>query len=116
MPFLAAFVIFGAIVCLVLGLMSKPSDVLETRMANLRGDGRGGDMFATAGPETFSQRMLSPMAASFAAKLENLLPTTWIAAIEDSLLRAGQPTSTQGFLVAASMCFGGCTLLGFMLV
>ena len=56
------------------------------------------------------------MATQFAVKLEKLLPTTWITAIEDSLLRAGQPTSTQGFLVGASLCFGVCTLLGFMLV
>jgi tight adherence protein C len=116
MPILAALVIFAAIVCLVMGLMNKPSDVLETRMANLRGENRNADIFGAPVPETFSQRMLSPMATQFAAKLENLLPTTWITAIEDSLLRAGQPTSTQGFLVGASVCFGVCTLLGFMLV
>jgi hypothetical protein len=70
MPILAALVIFAAIVCLVLGLMSKPSDVLETRMANLRGDNRMVNPFVTTGPESFSTRMLSPMAANFGAKLE----------------------------------------------
>ena len=116
MPILAAVVVFAAIVCLVVGLMSKPSDVLEARMANLRGDARGVDVFAREAPETFSQRMLSPMAASFGAKLEKLLPSTWITGIESGLLRAGQPTSTQGFLMGASICFGGCTLLAFMMV
>jgi tight adherence protein C len=116
MPIIAAIVIFAAIVCLVLGLMSKPSDILEARMANLRGDGRGMDVFARPEAETFSSRMLSPMAASFAAKLEKLLPTTWISAIEEGLQRAGQPTSTQGFLIGAVLCFGGCTFLGFMMV
>jgi tight adherence protein C len=116
MPILAALVIFAAIVCLVLGLMTKPSDVLETRMANLRGEGRGADVFATPQAETFKQRMLSPMAVSFGAKLEKLLPTTWITYIEEGLLRAGQPTSTQGFLLGAAMCFGICTFLGFMMI
>ena len=116
MPILAALVVFAAIVCLVLGLMSKPSNVMEARMANLRGEGRAADVFATPQAETFSQRMLSPMAASFGAKLEKLLPTTWLAYIEEGLMRAGQPTSTQGFLIGAVLCFGGCTALGFMLV
>jgi tight adherence protein C len=116
MPIIAALVVFAAIVCLVLGLMSKPSDVLETRMATLRGDGRTINAFALEVPETFSQRMLSPMAASFGAKLEKLLPTTWIAAIEQGLLKSGQTVSTQGFLMGAAMCFGGCTFLGFMMI
>jgi tight adherence protein C len=116
MPIIAALVVFGAIVCLVLGLMSKPDDVLDARMATLRGDNRAVNAFAPVAPETFSQRMLAPMAASFGAKLEKLLPTTWIAAIENGLLRCGQPVSTQGFLMGAAMCFGGCTFLGFMMV
>src|SRR3954470_17505128 len=115
MPIIAALVVFAAIVCLVLGLMSKPTDVLEARMATLRGDGRSINAFAPEAPETFSQRMLSPMAASFGAKLEKLLPTTWIAGIENGLQRCGQPVSTQGFLMGAAMCFGGCTFLGFMM-
>jgi tight adherence protein C len=116
MPIIAALVIFAAIVCLVLGLMSKPSDVLDARMATLRGDNRTMNAFAPEAPETFSQRMLAPMAANFGAKLEKLLPTTWIAAIENGLLKSGQPVSTQGFLMGAAMCFGGCTFLGFMMI
>ena len=115
MPILAAIVVFAAIVCLVVGLMNKPSDVLETRMANLRGDARAADAFGRE-PETFSQRLLSPMAANFGAKLEKLLPTTWISYIEQGLFRAGQPTSTQSFLIGASLCFGGSVVLGFMLI
>jgi tight adherence protein C len=117
MELLAALAVFGAIVCLVIGLMNKPSDVLETRMANLRGENRTVvDALAQPQNETFSARLLAPMAASFGAKLEKLLPTTWISAIETGLLRAGQPTSTQGFLIAAVLCFAVCTAMGFMLV
>ena len=116
MEILAAIVIFAAIVCLVIGLMSKPSDVMETRIASLRGDARTVNAFAREAPESFTQRLFSPMAASFGAKLEKLLPTTWITYIDDALLRAGQPTTTQAFLIAWAVVFGGSLLLGFMFV
>jgi tight adherence protein C len=116
MPIIAALVVFAAIVCLVVGLLNKPDSLMEARMANLRGETRPPDILGREPVESFSTRMLNPMAASFGAKLEKLLPSTWITAIETSLVRAGQPTTTQGFLIAAAACFGICTFLGFILV
>src|SRR5262245_47274434 len=112
---LAALLIFGAIFCLVLGLASGRSASMSMRLATIKGERPMMDYRAGAQNESIGSRVFAPMAQSLGGKLESSLPSRWIQGIEHSLIRAGQPTTTTGFLFAALLVEGATLAMGFAL-
>lgn len=113
---LALMVVFGAFVCGVLALTWKDTSPMDARIATLRGERPIIDLRPGQQMESLSARVFSPMASSLGTKLEALLPSRWLLAIEHGLLRAGQPVSVTGFLVACVLCEATMLTLGFLLV
>jgi tight adherence protein C len=112
---LAMVVVFGAIFCLVLGLASGQSASMNMRLATLRGERPAVDFRVGAAHESIGSRVFAPMAESLGGKLAALLPSRWILGIEKSLVRAGQPTTTTGFLFASCLVEAGTLAMGFTL-
>ena len=112
---LAGIIVFAAIVLLVLGLTTPKESVLDARMATLRGETQTID-FRVARVESMSTRVMAPLANSIGAKLENLLPSKWIGAIDTMLVQAGQPTTLTGFLVAAVICEAVFVSFGVLMI
>ena len=96
---IAAFVVFAAIVCLVLAFSWREESPLETRMAALRGERPTLD-FGSFDSREPSRVGAAPFAGSVGVKLERLLPLRWTEALERGLARAGQPATVAGFLGA----------------
>src|SRR5688500_16561729 len=113
---LALLLVFAAIVCGVLSMAWKDSSAMEARMATLRGERPAVDFRAGPQMESLSARVFAPMAGSLGTKLESLLPSRWLKAIESGLLRAGQPVSVTGFLVACALTEATLLALGFLLM
>lgn len=113
---LALLLVFGAIVCGVLSMAWKDPSPMEARMATLRGERPVYDVRAGQQMESLSARVFAPMAGSLGAKLEALMPSRWLKAIDTGLIRAGQPVSTTGFLVACALCEGAMIALAFLLL
>ena len=115
MPIIAALLIFSAIVLLVMGLAgNKAPDALESRIATLRGDQPPPDVLGLQDQGAHG-RLIAPLAESFGKKLEEVLPATWIAKIDQGLKMAGEPTTLPGFLGGAVMSLAVALLLGYLL-
>ena len=116
MPMLAALIIFAAIFCLVLGLSKKPSTTLSARIATLRGGTLAPDIMNQRRPESFGDRLIGPLAQQLGVRLQGLLPTSWIQALDTKLEHAGEPTTIPGFLIMTCTTMAGGFGLGFLLV
>jgi tight adherence protein C len=114
MLILAIFLVFAAIVCLVLGLSWREEGVMSARLANLRGERPVVDYRAAPPRESFSSRIFAPMAESMGGKVQAMLPSRWLAGVEKGLVQAGQPVSLTGFLFAWLLCIGAMLSFGFV--
>jgi tight adherence protein C len=66
--------------------------------------------------ESIGVRVIGPLASSAGAKLEKLLPARWIQGIETRLVRAGQPATTNGFLVGMILSETVCLALAGLII
>src|SRR5262245_38135098 len=103
---LALLTVLGAIVFGVLAVAWREESPLVARMAALRGERPSMDILTGPKNESITVRLLGPMATSMAGKMQNLLPTTWLHAIEHMLVQAGQPTTLSGFLIGVAVFWG----------
>jgi tight adherence protein C len=113
---LACVVVFAAIFFLVLGLSSSSANPMSDRLANMLSGER---LFVgPTGPQqgSITSRVFFPMFDSIGGKLEALLPTRWVQGIEKRLIRAGQPTTTNGFLIAMLLVEGALLSFAFLLI
>ena len=113
--FLAAALIFIAIVVLVLGLTAESPHPMTARIAGLRGDRYDFD-FGNDADQSAKARLLSPLAASLGGSLQKLLPLNFVEGIRHKLIQAGEPTTLVGFLLGASVCLTTMVSFGIVLV
>ena len=116
MVVLALLLVFAAIALLVLAFTWRSDGALLARMAALRGGTTAIDPYAKPRPESFGSRLIAPTFGAIAGKLALLLPARWVQAIDEQLLRAGQPLTRVGFLIVVLLSGGSLSLLGLMLV
>jgi tight adherence protein C len=95
---LASGLVFAAIASLVVGLAYRQENVLNTRMAALRGERQNNTYSMSVATESVSTRLVGPMFNSLGTKMSNLLPTKWVNSFERQLIAAGQPMSIKNFL------------------
>ncbi len=116
---LAIASIFGAIFLLVMGLAQPQTNPMDSRVAAIRGENRGGLYLAggnQAATEPFKTRLLGPMASQLGGSLQKLLPTNWVKGIEKQLLMAGEPTTVSGFLMGTAVAEGVLVLFGLTII
>jgi tight adherence protein C len=102
----------SALAVLLFGLKRGQTNVMSARLASLsRGRPDGG--YQTA-PEAEIFGMDGGF--SLGATLERLMPSRWVAGIERSLARAGQPATTSGFLIGSFLCLVALLAMGFLLM
>lgn len=111
---LAAIVVFGAIALLVVGLMWKDAAPMEARMAAIRGENTG-PVYTPMQRESLTVRVFGPMGQSLGKKIEGMLPTSILKAIDSQLTQAGQPVTMAGFLFVVVAVAGVMLFLGFMM-
>jgi tight adherence protein C len=103
---LGAALVFFAIVMLVMGLAWQAPNPMDARVASIRGERASLDFALSEGPGSVKTRVLGPMALSFAATLQKVLPVNWVKGIERRLVMAGEPTTLAGFLVGSAIADG----------
>lgn len=103
MLILGTAAIFFAIVGLVLSLTQRTDGLLESRLATLRGDGAG-HSFVPVTQESLGNRVFGPLASSLGARLEIMVPASWIKGLKRQLILAGEPLTLNGFLGIMVIC------------
>ncbi|HEY4685924.1 MAG TPA: type II secretion system F family protein [Dehalococcoidia bacterium] len=111
-----SIIVFAAIASLVYGLVARPENQMSARLAGLRGERSELGYAESIQRESLAARVFLPMADSLALKLEHLLPTRFIAGIENRLIQAGQPVTLAGFLIGSVVVEAVLLTLGFTLV
>jgi tight adherence protein C len=113
--FLAAALIFIAIVVLILGLTAESPHPMTARIAGLRGERYDFD-FGRDTDQSAKARLFSPLATSVGGSLQKLLPLNFVEGIRHKLIQAGEPTTLVGFLMGAAVCFTTMVAFGVVLV
>jgi tight adherence protein C len=114
MILLGALLVFAAIVMLVLGLGWQAPHPMSARIATLRGETP--EFEFRKSPASAQARLLSPLLASLGGSMQRLLPSRWIEGIENKLVRAGQPTTTAGFLIGSAIALGTMVMFAFVIL
>jgi len=112
---LGAALVFAAIFLMVMGLAWQTPNPMDARVASIRGERLMAD-FGPAGPGSIKSRLLGPMALSFGASLQKLLPINLVKGIEKRLVTAGEPTTVQGFLIGSAMVEAVLVLVALTLI
>lgn len=112
--FLAAALIFLAIVVLVIGLTQERPHPMSARIAGLRGERGDFDFNETPAVEPARTRLLGPMAATLGGALQRVLPVNVVQGVRRRLVMAGEPMTVAGFLALAAACIA--TMSGFAVV
>jgi tight adherence protein C len=116
MIILASLLVFGAIASLVVGLAYKQENVLNSRMAALRGERQNATYNLSVQAEGVGTRVLGPLFESLGTRMSNLLPTKWVQSFERQLLSAGQPMPLKNFLALIVVAEGTMLLFGLTLL
>jgi tight adherence protein C len=112
MILIGILLLLSAVAMLFFGLRRGQADVMSARLANVsRGRPYGGY-------QTAPEAEIMEMDAGFllGATVQRVMPSRWIASIEANLARAGQPTTTSGFLIGSIACLAVLLALGFLLM
>jgi tight adherence protein C len=108
------FMVFLAVVSLVLGLTRRTTSVMESRMQDFRTRTVQAVEGETDLTVPFSERVLLPSMETMAHAATSVLPARVLANIEKDLLRAGNPMSLNAYVVFWMLTVGFMT--GFMLI
>jgi tight adherence protein C len=101
MLLIATFIFFLAISLGVLGFLWKEEDVMERRIAGIRGDSSDLADFQPPRSTSITSRLIVPLVDSIGRMLSSFLPQRVVGAIDRQLIQAGQPVTLAGFLGAA---------------
>jgi tight adherence protein C len=116
MIILASLLVFGAIASLVVGLAYKQENVLNSRMAALRGERQNATYNLSVQSESVGTRVVGPLFESLGTRMSNLLPTKWVQSFERQLLSAGQPMPIKNFLALIVVAEGTMLLFALTLL
>jgi len=109
---ISAFVVFSAVVLLVLGLVRPRVSLTEMRIETLRQRVAVGDLSELVLP--FSDRVLRPTIKGFGRGLANMLPANFLASIQRSLIMAGSSMTATTFVtfwVICTVLFAGLAIV-----
>ncbi len=110
---LASVTVFLFITCLAWALLWRKSSLLEARMETFRQQVARPSERPEELEAPFSQRILKPTVDGLARMATSILPASWLAGIEKSLVMAGRPMTVNTFVaiwVATTLVFGGIAL------
>ncbi len=110
LPLMIAAAVFVSVVLLVVGLSQSRTSAMEARIQDLRQRVAMGNMPELALP--FSDRVLRPTVQGTGKLMSNLLPATFLASIQKSLVMAGSSMTAATFVTLWAVCIGMFTLLG----
>ena len=99
---ISAFVVFAAVVLLVVSLVRPRLSLTEMRIETLRQRVAAGDLSQLVLP--FSDRILRPTIKGFGKGLANVLPANFLASIEKSLIMAGSSMTAAAFVTLWAIC------------
>ncbi len=105
-----AGIVFVAVVLLVVGLSRPRASAMEARIESLRQRVATGDMPELALP--FGDRVLRPTVQGFGKLLSNLLPATFLAGVQKSLVMAGSSMTAATFVSIWALTIGLFASLG----
>jgi tight adherence protein C len=103
-------IVFVAVVLLVVGLGRPRTSPVEARIQNLRQRVAIGDMSELALP--FGDRVLRPTVQGFGKFLSKLLPVTFMAGVQKSLVMAGSSMTAATFVTVWAVTIGIFASLG----
>lgn len=109
-PLMIAALVFVAVVGLVLGVTQRGTSPMEARIQNLRQHVAMGDMSELVLP--FSDRILRPGVQGFGHFLSNLLPATFLAKVQKSLVMAGTSMTAATFVTMWALSIASFGILG----
>lgn len=109
-PLIIAALVFVAVVGLVLGVTQRGANPMEARIKNLRQRVAMGDMSELVLP--FSDRILRPGVQGFGQFLSNLLPATFLAKVQKSLVMAGTSMTAATFVTMWVLSTASFAILG----
>ncbi|KPK21936.1 MAG: hypothetical protein AMJ76_01360 [Dehalococcoidia bacterium SM23_28_1] len=107
-----AFVVFGAVALLVVGVVRPRTSVAEMRIETLRKQVATGDLSELVLP--FSDRILLPTIQGFGRSLASMLPVNLLASIQKSLIMAGSSMTASTFVTFSALStalFGGLAIV-----
>jgi tight adherence protein C len=107
-----AFVVFGAVALLVVGLVRPRVSLTEMRIETLRQQVASGDLSELVLP--FSDRILRPTIQGFGRGLASMLPVNLLASIQRSLIMAGSSMTASTFVTFSALStalFGGLAIV-----
>jgi tight adherence protein C len=114
MLLLALLFVFASIVLFVLGLMWRRPNPMANRLAGMHGELSHFDPNMAPPPPPAQASVLAPLVLSLGSALATVLPPRWVTGVDRSLLQAGQPCTTQGFIACSFIC--AATMCGFGLL
>ena len=121
-----AFVVFGAVALLVVGVVRPRVSLTEMRIETLRQQVAAGDVSELVLP--FSDRILRPTIQGFGRSLARMLPANFMAGIQKTLIMAGSAMTASTFItlwavstgffvglaILALSALGGVSFQGFL--
>jgi len=118
LPLIAAIVVFGTILFLILGLVSGRSNAGSLARQRLEAFKRGGGEpeLLEAERSGFGARVVTPMLGGAARGLGNILPRSMIRSVEKQLLTAGEPMTMNGFLTLVVIATSAAVGFGVLIV
>ncbi|UCH86549.1 MAG: type II secretion system F family protein [Dehalococcoidia bacterium] len=99
-----AFVVFAAVVLLVVGVVRPRASLAEIRIETLRRQVAAGDVSELVLP--FSDRILRPTVQGFGKRLAKMLPANFMAGIQKTLIMGGISMAASTFITLWAVCTG----------
>jgi tight adherence protein C len=114
---LIALAVFGAVVCLVNALLSKPSaSTIETRITDFRQRNVALDPDEVDLEVPFVERVLRPGMEGISHAFGSVLPQSVLANIQVQLVMAGNKMTLNSFVTFWAICLVFCFGMAFMLI
>ena len=113
MEFIAALVVFGAVLFFVLALGGRQAGV-RSRLDAIRT--RSGPSQTPEPSTPVTGRIFAPLTQTIAQQVAHMMPTGMLRGIEQKLILAGEPITVNAFIMMRLICAGLFFSLPFLLV